>query len=113
MARISNPSETVVLAGSSITLDATTSMDSDATDSLSYIWRFVKTPFDGIPALTTPSPSMPSFTVDSPGIYVVELIVDDGKDFSEPVYFMVTAATPEGADVFSEQEFPTTSLCAL
>ena len=103
---------TVVLAGSTVQLDGTASSDPE-NETLIYSWKLVRTPSYSTAALTTPSPSMPSFVAEREGLYVVELIVSDGENLSEPEYVAITAATPAGSAALAAQPFSTSSLCAL
>ena len=107
VADISTTSESVILAGSTVQLDGTAS-----TASL-YHWKLIRTPMGSGAELTTPSPSMPSFTVDRPGLYLVELTVGDEDNLSEPEYLAVTAVTPAGDEALSSTTFSTPALCAL
>jgi len=64
--------------GETITLDGSQSQDADG-DPLNFVWSFVSTPTGSTAALSDPTGVGPSFGVDLPGIYVVQLIVNDGK----------------------------------
>ncbi len=64
--------------GETITLDGSQSQDADG-DPLNFVWSFVSVPTGSTAALSDPTGAGPSFGVDMPGIYVVQLIVNDGK----------------------------------
>ena len=69
--------------GMSITLDGTGSYDDDG-DALTYQWTLVSQPMDSAASLTGETTSSPSFTPDVGGRYEVQLVVDDGMEFSAP-----------------------------
>ena len=60
-----------------VTLDGGASNDVDG-DILSYSWSFTSVPAGSLAALSDPAAVGPTFTVDQPGTYVVQLIVNDG-----------------------------------
>jgi hypothetical protein len=64
--------------GESITLDGSQSQDADG-DPLNFVWSFVSAPKGSTAALSDPTAAGPNFVIDLPGIYVVQLIVNDGK----------------------------------
>ena len=70
-----------VSTGSLVTLDGSGSSDPDG-DPLAYSWSFTSMP-DGSSA-TLPDPTIvnPTFTADIDGVYVISLVVDDGKEDS-------------------------------
>ena len=112
VARIATESDQVILVGSTFDLDATISSDPDAGDSLYYSWRLVS-PAESEASLSTPSPSSPSFVPDRPGLYVVELKVNDGKVESPPVYLMVSAVTPFGNSILAKDDYTPSVLCSF
>ena len=79
-----------VTQGSSVTLNATGSRDTDG-DSLSYVWSMISHPSASFAQLSSTSVSQPTFTADVAGAYVFELIVDDGKIESTRDYITVNA----------------------
>ena len=77
--------------GATATLDGSGSTDADG-DPLTYDWSFVSTPAGSAAALSDPTVVNPTFDVDLEGLYVVELIVNDGTVDSDPD--RVTVRTP-------------------
>jgi RHS repeat-associated protein len=75
--------DATVFVGYTVTLDGSASSDADG-DALSYQWRFQSTPTGSAAALTGADTLNPFFTVDLPGTYIVELIVNDGQADSAP-----------------------------
>jgi hypothetical protein len=69
--------------GNTVTLDGSTSSDVDG-DPLSFAWSLVAAPPGSSATLSDPTAVMPSFVVDRPGIYVAQLIVNDGTVNSAP-----------------------------
>ena len=74
--------ETVQLTGS-----GSTDIDGDA---LSFAWALLSSPAGSTASLNDPQAVMPSFGIDLPGIYVVQLIVNDGSEDSDPVTVTIT-----------------------
>ena len=68
---------------STVVLDGSASSDADS-DALTYFWSFTARPTDSTAALINPTSLSPSFVVDRAGIYVVQLIVNDGTANSVP-----------------------------
>jgi PKD repeat protein len=74
------PDQTVQI-GTLVTIDGSASYDNDG-DTLSYNWTQIKGP--EIVNLSDSNISKPTFTLTEVGVYEFELIVNDGKDDSEP-----------------------------
>ncbi|TNE49346.1 MAG: hypothetical protein EP343_12585 [Deltaproteobacteria bacterium] len=72
----------LVLPGSTVTLKGTDSWDTDTDDILTYQWSMIKKPNASKAGLSTPDQPISKFTVDQPGLYVVELRVSDGLNES-------------------------------
>jgi len=68
-----------VSVSASVTLDGSASSDADG-DTITYTWTIQSAP-DGntVTALTNPTTAAPSFTPNVVGVYVIKLIVNDGK----------------------------------
>jgi len=81
-----------VTTGSQVRLDATDSTDANG-DSLSYQWSFTSIPAESGATLASPTSVKPTFTADTDGDYVVQLIVNDGQVNSDPVAITITAKT--------------------
>ncbi|NOX43499.1 MAG: DUF1588 domain-containing protein [Gammaproteobacteria bacterium] len=67
--------------------------DADS-DPLTYLWRFVSIPPRSSSLLLNEQTATPSFTADFAGIYIAELIVNDGKINSNPKTVTITATDP-------------------
>jgi len=66
-----------------VQLDGSSSSDIDG-DGLTYEWSFVSVPAGSAASLSDASVVDPTFVLDFPGTYVVELIVNDGLVDSDP-----------------------------
>ena len=78
-----------VIAGQMVILDGTQSLDVDG-DPVSYHWSIIARPTDSTATLPDPSSPGPTFVVDRPGTYVIQLIVHDGAVNSDPDSVTVT-----------------------
>ncbi|HEX6162132.1 MAG TPA: PKD domain-containing protein, partial [Vicinamibacterales bacterium] len=87
--------------GDTVTLDGSTSSDVDG-DSLSFRWSFASKPAGSGAVLSDAFAVAPSFTIDLPGAYVVQLIVNDGLVDSAPD--TVTITTSNSAPVANAGE---------
>ena len=85
----SGPNQTVN-AGDAVTLDGSSSSDADG-DILTYSWAILSQPSDGMAVFSGPHVVNPSFVANAAGLYVVQLIVNDGKVDSPPVTVSITA----------------------
>ncbi len=92
-----------------ITLDGTGSYDVD-NDPLTYSWSLISVPGNGTKApmsaatLDDPTSPTPKFTIDVPGVYVAQLIVNDGTVDSAPDTVSVTTENqPPVADAGPDQ----------
>ncbi len=79
--------------GALITLDGSSSSDAD-NDPLSLIWSWVSRPDGSASALDTSNSLRPFFTADRTGLYVAQLIVNDGLSDSAPDTVTVTIEVP-------------------
>ena len=66
-----------------VQLDGSSSSDVD-TDPLTFSWGFLGKPTDSTASLNDPTSPTPSFSVDHPGSYTLELLVHDGTIDSDP-----------------------------
>src|SRR4029434_9397462 len=80
-----------VLVGDLITLDGSASTDVDG-NSLIYRWSLLTKPAGSSATLDNTFAVNPSFTIDKPGDYVVQLIVNDGLIDSSPASVTITTA---------------------
>jgi len=102
-----------VVVGSSVQLSAAGSTDGNR-DPLTYRWSLLSKPMKATGALADSAATLappttmvnPSFTADVAGVYVVSLVVHDGKVNSDPVTVAVTASAanlPPVANAGAEQ----------
>ena len=101
------------LVGDVVTLDGSNSTDQDM-DALSYSWSVITKPSGSGAVLSDSTAVRPVFTVDLPGAYVVELIVNDGHVDSAPDTVIVdTLNSPPVAHAGSDQTVFVTDLVQL
>ncbi len=85
-----------VRVGDTVALNGSLSSDVDG-DSLSYRWSLASRPAGSTAVLSDPAAVAPTFVVDAPGAYVVQLIVNDGT--SDSAADTVTITTANSAPV--------------
>ena len=81
----------MVNVGHTVQLNGGGSTDADG-DSLTYAWSFSLRPAASTAVLSSPTQVDPTFVVDVPGTYVVQLIVNDGTVDSSADTVMVTVS---------------------
>ncbi len=85
--------DTYIIAGETATLDGSASSDADA-DPLTCTWSFTSKPDESTAAIAAPHEIGTSFDADAAGIYVVQLIVNDGTVNSPAVTVTITVEPP-------------------
>jgi hypothetical protein len=80
------------ITGTLVTLDGSKSSDPNPGDTLKYKWAIVNRPAGSVSPLIGDTTAMPTFTADASGVYLISLIVSDGKLESSVVTTTVTAA---------------------
>jgi hypothetical protein len=75
--------------GSTVTLNGSGSTDVDG-DALTYVWSFSSVPAGSAATLSNPTSITPTFVIDVAGLYVVQLIVNDGIGPSAPDTVTIT-----------------------
>src|SRR5438445_7997154 len=66
-----------------------TSSDVDG-DPLTFHWAITSVPAGSLAALSDPTAVQPTFVVDKPGTYTVQLLVNDGTVDSTPASVLIT-----------------------
>jgi len=82
----------VVTAGSTAVLSGSGSYD-PAGMPLTYSWSFLSTPASSTASLSNPSAVNPTFFVDQPGNYLLQLVVSDGTATSLPFTVLISTNT--------------------
>ncbi len=85
------PDQTVTV-GELVALDGSASTDPFEGDQLAHQWTFDSRPAGSIATLSDPDTVGPTFIPDRPGVYVVELTVDDGNGGVDTDSVTVTAS---------------------
>ncbi len=99
---IAEPDQTVPI-GTTVQLDGSNSNDVDG-DPLTYLWALLAMPTGSTATLSDVTLVNPTFVADVPGIYVAQLIVNDGNEDSDPATVTImTANTPPVADAGPDQ----------
>ncbi|MBU0484275.1 MAG: right-handed parallel beta-helix repeat-containing protein [Proteobacteria bacterium] len=83
-----------VAVGATVGLDGSASSDGD-NDPITYLWTMTSQPATSLAQLSDPTTANPSFTADQDGIYIIELIVNDGL-FSSPADSITITAEISG-----------------
>ena len=87
-----------VTTGSLVTLDGSSSYSSEG-DTLTYSWSFTSLPVGSSATLSDQSVVNPTFTADLDGVYVLDLVVNDGTIDSIADSVTITAASGNSAPV--------------
>ena len=102
-----------VPVGSTVILDGSGSHDADA-QALSFRWALIAMPTGSTATLSDPITVQPTFVADLAGVYVAQLIVNDGKEDSVPVTVAITTGnTPPMAVAGTDQTVPIHSLVTM
>jgi len=80
-----------VQMGATVMLNGSSSTDADRS-SLTYDWSFVSMPAGSAATVSNPTAAAPSFLADKAGLYVVQLVVNDGTVNSTPDTVTIAAA---------------------
>lgn len=80
-----------VVTGTLVTLDGSGSSDADG-DLLTYSWSFTSKPTGSGAALSSVTVAKPTFTPDAGGVYLLNLVVNDGKANSTSAAVTITAS---------------------
>jgi hypothetical protein len=83
-------SDQTVKKGASVKLDGSKSTDAN-NDALTYRWVLLSKPNGSVAALSDTASSVPTFTADASGDYIVTLVVNDGVVDSAVVSVKITA----------------------
>ena len=85
------------LVGESVQLDGSNSRDADG-DALSFSWSFLSLPENSAAELAGADTPTASFTADAEGLFVVQLVVNDGQVDSAPDTTTVEVSVPPVAN---------------
>jgi hypothetical protein len=91
------PAQSVV-AGTLVTLDGSASSDAN-NDTLTYAWTLVSRPASSTAPIVISPLQQTTFTPDVAGIYVVSLVVSDGKVSSSPSTVSISVSAANAAPV--------------
>jgi len=82
----------IVTVGDTVPLNGSGSSDPDS-DALTFSWSLTTAPAGSAAALSDPLAASPSFVADLEGIYIAQLIVNDGEFDSPADTVMITSQT--------------------
>ncbi|MEQ1794758.1 MAG: PKD domain-containing protein [Nitrospira sp.] len=86
-----------LLASAVVTLDGSASRDPNPGTTLTYTWTLLSAPLGSSATLTNPTTIAPTFTPTVTGLYLVQLVVNDGLVDSPPSVVLLTVASPNAA----------------
>ncbi len=92
------PDQLSAAAPTTITLDADSSLDSDL-DPLTYRWSVVHAPPGSTAQPDDPSLSVTTMALDEPGLYLLQLVVNDGFVDSTPDHVVVGTLDVPGGQI--------------
>ena len=95
------PNQSVAL-NAVVTLNGSASTDSNG-NTLTYSWQFTSVPTGSTTTLNGANTVNPTFTVDKPGKYVVQLVVNDGVANSSPASVTIDQNSPPVANAGQNQ----------
>jgi hypothetical protein len=102
----------MIRASNTVLLDATDSDDFD-NDPLTYQWKLMHRPQSSSADLSETSAITSSFIADQSGQYVVQLIVNDGENDSEPFDLTIQVYNNPTAKATYEQQLPVQQVVQL
>jgi hypothetical protein len=85
--------------GDTIMLDGSASSDADLDAIASYVWGFTSQPVGSVTSMSGANSALPTFIGDVPGIYVAQLMVNDGYADSTPDEVNIAVVT---VDAYAE-----------
>jgi len=107
---VANPKPNqMVSVGATVTLSGSNSSDADG-DTLTYAWAILSQPAGGTATLTNGATVHPTFVPNVTGVYIAQLIVNDGKVNSNPATVTITANSANQPPVVSAGPNQTISL---
>ena len=106
-------SDQTVPIGNTVQLDGSNSNDVDG-DPLTFLWALIAMPAGSTTTLSNLTTVQTTFVADLPGIYVVQLMVNDGTEDSDPATVTITTGnTPPIAEAGPDQTVPVQALITL
>lgn len=84
-----------VQTGAVVNLDGASSTDANPNDILTFQWTITAAPAGSSAQLSEGTTSHPTFTPDQAGVYIIELIVNDGQLSSTADEVTITATQPD------------------
>lgn len=87
------PDQSITLSDPSITLHGSNSHDVDG-QALTYRWAILSAPHGSTAEINPDNTAEPGFKPELPGLYIMQLIVNDGEQDSGPDTLQITVASP-------------------